>query len=308
LQISKNDKILSHSVEVIDTICRNSKDNILAKEYEKLSAQYKKLLNRSNRMIKINDKMSLSVINDNETLKEDKNNIIEFSKKKILNNISSQRKIKENHSEKTLEYIDKIEQLNINIKEYKKDLEKTKLEFKTLNIEFEKVSYDLNNSIENNRALNEKVNILKEFKVPFETILEKEITITRKLEENMVLVMYGIDNFTSVKNELFKLTTEETFILAMIRYLQTNLNKRDIVVHFDAEMFFLIIIDMDIEDIIVNLHKVGQKKVIHGSNISFSGGVTALKKDDDIDTIMQRCFDSYNKAITNNHASFIIKT
>ncbi len=304
---SKDEKALTHSLKIIDTICIESNDDILVDEYKKLSAQYKKLLNRSNRIVKISDSMQSSITNDNESLKEDKDKIIKFSKKKIFDNISSKREIKEQHTEQVLDYTNIINNSKQKISLYEKEITDVKFTLKITHKKLEKARNELVQLDKMNDKLLTQITVLKESQIAFENILEKEIISTRNANETLILGMYGIDNFVHLKNKLFEFTTEETFILGILRYLKSSLNKIDIVVYFEAEMFYILMPNIAIKDAINKLQKIARKRIIHKNNITFSGSVTYLTPEDDGDSIMERCFDSYNNAILSNNVSYIIK-
>lgn len=303
---TKEEKLIEHSQEIIDSVCDQSSDTVLAKEYKKLSKEYKKLSSRSKKIMKMNDKMHSSILNQNDSLVDDKNNILQYSKKKILTNISSQREVKEVFTTKIAQQIDTINKLNGQLLKYKQGDMGLSSKLNVTIKKLEKSNIKVEGLEKTNSALLTKIEAIKSFQTPFEKILEKEIISTRKTGEGLILAMMGIDDFANIKNKLLEFTTEDVFILGITKYLQHNLNKADTVVYFEAEMFYIMLIDTPMKNAIAKLKSLGQSRVLNNNNITLSSGLTYISKEDTIDSSIERCFDTYYTAILDSKPNVIL--
>lgn len=302
---TKEDKVIEKSNDVIDSF--KNKDEDLQQEYIELSKQYNKLYKRYNKIIKINDIMEGNVHNKTISLEDDKKNIINISKTKILDTITSNRLQKEKLVEDQVNDKQTIIELEKQLALYQKNASSASKELVNTVSTLEKTTIKVNKLEVENDRLNKEVVALKEIATPFEEVLEKEIENVRRNNDSFVLCMIGIDNFNSLKNKLFEFTTIENFVLGIMKYLKNSLNKRDTVIYFEAEMFYIMMPNSTIERALSIAKTMGKRRSINQLNITLSAGVTALKDDDDIDSIIERCFNAYNEAITDSLYSRVIE-
>jgi GGDEF domain-containing protein len=304
---SKEEKVLEHSLDIIESVCKNNAQNTLENEYMSLSKEYKNLLKRYNKIIKINDIMDENIINDNECLKEDKENIVKISKTKILDSITSKRELKEEFSKNSQEDRDTIKRLKEELERYKKSSVNVTERLTTTEIILKDTKTKVATLEEKNKKLNSEVQSLKEIATPFEETLEKEIFNARRNSDSLILCMIGIDNFNSLKNGLHTFTTIENFILGILKYLKHSLSKKDTVIYFEAEMFYILIPNKTLEQSVAICKMLGKRRSINKMDITLSAGISLLKDDDDTDDILGRCLQAYNIAINDSKHARIIE-
>jgi hypothetical protein len=297
LQKTKEEEVLDTAMNNIDSICAQSTDKVLVKEYKELSKHYKKLLTRSNKILKINDKMQFSILNDNESLEEDKKNILKYSKKKILSNVSSQREIKEQYSTKMVEYIEVIKNLKEKSNKYRTANNEHISQLKTITRKLDSSSKRLESKEKAYDVLSTKFDIFKESQMSFESLMEKEIISVRRNKDNLVLSILGIENFKTIRTKLEEFTTEDGFVLGIIKYLRNSLPKSDTIMYYRNEMFYIIMPYIKTEDAIEVLKKLGKQRVINGISIALVGSLTYINDEDDAVSLINRCYNTYKKAI-----------
>jgi len=228
---TKEEKVTKHSDAILETLCKNQEDQ-LSSEYKQLANEYKKLFKRYTRHSKISDLMDKTVISEKNSLEDDKKNIIKISKTKIMDSISNQRKLKDQHLQESSNNKQLIYKLQKELDQYKNiSTDTNKKLTKTTDI-LQKTKTKVQKLEEENSSLSMEVNALKELALPFEELLEKELLNVQKNQDNFVLCMIGIDNFNSLKNKLFEFTTIENFILGILKYLKNSLKKTDRVIYF----------------------------------------------------------------------------
>ena len=302
---TKEDKVLQNSNNIIETF--SSDKTPLELEYIEISKQYRKLLNRYNKIVKINDIMEKNVLNKNISLEDDKNTILKKSKTKILDTISSNRKLKEEHLEITSKDKQKIIELQKKLSLFEKNTSTVKEELTSTVSILQETKVKVKKLEEDNEKLSKEIITLKEIVTPFEEILEKELVNIRRNHDDFVLCIIGIDNFNILKNKLNEFTTVENFILGTLKYLKNSLKKSDTVIYFEAEMFYILMPNHTIEHAYDVCKMLGKRRTINQQNITLSAGITTLKDKDDTDSIIGRCLEAYSEAISDSLHSRVIK-
>ena len=281
--------------EVLDTLCIDPQDQKLADEYKKLLNQYKKIVKRSDKIIKMNDKMQLTIMNANDSLVEDKVNILHFSKKKILNNVSSQREIKEQYSVKMAEYIETIKTIKDKAEKCKIDNADNMAHLRTLARKYENNAIRLKNKEKSYDLLSVKFDIFKESQVSFESLLEKEIISVRRNGDNLALGILSIDSFESLRTKIEEFTTEESFLLAITKYLRNSLQKSDTVKYYKNGMFYTIMPYVETKKAIETIKTLSKTRVVNGISIALHGSLAYLTVEDDVASLISNCMTTYRK-------------
>lgn len=290
---SLEDVIVENSELFITKISEKfEEDEEILIEYKKLLKSYKKLAKRYNRTIKIGDGYTSNLMNKNEKLQT-------FTKKKVLESAATSRELKQ-------EYIDKLEHQQKEINDLQKKVNMQNSSFSDVNTKLtssRKESVVLKNK---NMALESKINVLKEFHTPFETLLEQEINRVRFNKQTLTLAMVGIDNYNNIKSKLSGFTTSENFILGIFKYLQNSLKKTDTVIYFEGEMFYIMMPYTTMESAIKTLNVIGHRRAIGQNNITLSSGVTLLKDKDTSDSMIKRCLEAYSNAMRDSNQLNVI--
>jgi GGDEF domain-containing protein len=291
---STEDGIIENSESFMLKISEKfDEDEEILLEYKKLLKNYKKLAKRYNKTIKIGDGYTSNMMDKNDKLQT-------FTKKKVLESVATSRELKQ-------EYIKKLEN-------QQKDINDLKQKVQMQNSSVSEISNKLTNSrkesvvLKNkNISLESKIDMLKELKVPFETLLEQDINRVRLTKQPLALAMVGIDNYDEIKSKLSGFTTSENFILGIFKYLQNSLKKTDTVTYFDDEMFYVLMPYAVMESAVNTLKVLGHRRAIGQNNITLSSGITFLKDKDTSGTMMERCLKAYNNAMTDKNQLNVIK-
>ena len=98
----QEDIIIKKGQELIDN---ETDKNIFFEQYPSLLKAYKKLFKRYNKMIKLSDNYSENVMDRNNKLQT-------FTKKKILENVSSTNELKKKYSNELIDNKNRIEKLS----------------------------------------------------------------------------------------------------------------------------------------------------------------------------------------------------
>jgi hypothetical protein len=290
---TSEDKIIEQCDLVLKNVNKEKNEESFILEYSKLLGRYKKLSSRLDKMMKINDKQNLSIINDNESLEEDKQNILVYSKKKIMSGISSSREKMNKHTEQITQYTEAIGSLQ---EQQKEDKEKIFELEKILKNAVQKLGTSNTKVVkleETTQKLQAKISILKGDTTLFHQVLENQIIASREAKQTLIAGVFGIDNYTSTKGKILEFIAEDKFISAMTKYLQNSTSKNHIIVYFESGVFFIMIKDTTMENTINKFKEIGKRKIVQGNSISFSGCFTHLTQDDNVDSISDRCFENF---------------
>jgi chromosome segregation ATPase len=305
--MSPEDKIAQDTKHKLDTVYKQSDDKNLVQYYEQLYLDYVKLLNRTKKMMKINDRQNLSILIDNESLANDKNEIIHHSKQRIMNSISSNREQIGTYSNKMSSYIDTIVSLKDKVKLIENENNKLTNTLKDMLKKSKQDDIKVKKLDEQIEQLQAKINIVSGDISQYKEMLEQEIQKTRKNKKFLIAGILGVDNYDKLKSKIVEFTEEDKFISAMTKYLQNSLNKSYDVVYFQAGMFLMIVRNIPINTTVKKFQEIGRKKIIQGVSITFSGYFTHLTQDDNADSISERYFESYHDMILNNQPNTVLE-
>ena len=282
--------IIEHTENLLSTLKSGdiTKDQLL-EEYTTLLQSYKDLNEKYTDI----QKSENTYISRNDDLQN-------LTKKKTFENASSIIELKEKYND------------DINL--YKTTIQNLKEEINNNNTKILKLSKELYNSkkelefLKNtNIELESQVKNLEEFNIPFETILQNEINNARNNDESLVLAITGIYNFANIRDKIKEFTTLNNFILGIFKYLVNNLRKEDTVKFIEVEMFYILLPNTDSNKATEILEKFSIEKDINHNNISLSSGFTTLKKDDTVDSIIERASYAYNESIKDTRHSLIVR-
>ena len=105
---TKEEVLIQNAQELIDS--KNYDDNKLLEDYKVLLKSYKKIFKQYNKIVKIGDNYSSKVMTQNDKFKT-------FTKKTILNSVSSKRKLETQFSAELLNSKKQIKILKYNLEE-----------------------------------------------------------------------------------------------------------------------------------------------------------------------------------------------
>lgn len=303
---SKEEKVIRTTQKIIELFEKSNENSIQIDDYKELFKQYQQLAKRYKKIIKINDSMSSQVINKNESLEQDKQNIIKISREKILSNITGSRKLQEKFSIDLNEQKELVKRLMNDLSSFEKLEEQSNQKLKKAMETLKVAELKQNELKQKNKELQMKVKALKEFTTPFDVIVEKEIISAKRTNVSLALCMIGIDNFEQIKGKLDGFTTVENFILGILKYLRQSLKKTDVVGYLKNEIFYILILDEHIENVKKSLKTLGKRRVINQINISLSSGCSFLKENDETLALIQRCANAYKESINNATEASVI--
>ena len=93
---TREEKVLENAESILEKLKKIYNDNDIAiTEYANLTKDYKKLVKRFNKIITMNDNSGKGLLLNAEKLKDNVDYTIQLAKKKILNNVTEQRRVKD---------------------------------------------------------------------------------------------------------------------------------------------------------------------------------------------------------------------
>ncbi len=306
--LTKEEKTIEASNIVIKDICPNSSDQDLAKEFEVLAKGYEKLNKRYNRIIKLNDSMHNAVVRENEDLESEKHHIVKVSKAKIMGNISSQRAIKETHSDATFENQKKLKDCisvqNILGDKLQATTDKFKKTVEVIGVLKEKTV--LLNDMKDD--LTRQLRFLEETTISFDELLDREITHMKATKEPLALAMLSIDNYVAIRSKLSEDHSEDELLTTIYKTIVSEAPDNSIIYYdTDDDIFHILIPYLDLDAANSAIISLVKKRVILKSSITLSGGVTSLNiLEDNTKVMTQRCLEIAQKAFENASKSTIL--
>jgi len=256
-------------------ITKADKNNESLNQYDNLLEEYTKLLDK------------------NEKLES-------FTKKKIFDNASSLRNIKEEHTKEIIKYKTIVKDLQEDIKKHidvtsKMNLELNKLKRYTLKVK------------KSNTELESKISILEEYQIPFEIVLETQLNKSDKENSTLIFAVIGIDNFLSIKNDISTFTTVDNFTLGIYKYIQKILTDEDTVYYFKNGTYFITISNKDIKSSKEILQNIGIKKMINKIPVTISSCIISKQEDDTPSSLLEKGLNAYDNLMLTHELSQVIE-
>ena len=231
----------------------------------------------------------------------DKNEKLEaFTKKKIFDNASSLRTIKEEHTKEIIKYKTIVKELQEDIKKHinvtsKMSLELNKLKRYTLKIK------------ESNTELESKISILEEYQIPFEIVLETQINKSEKDNSSLIFAVIGIDNFLSIKPAVETFTTIDNFTLGIYKFIQKILSQEDTVYYFKNGTYFITISNKDMQSSKEILKNIGIKKMINKIPVTISSCIISREENDTPSSLLEKGLNAYDELMKTHELSQVIE-
>jgi GGDEF domain-containing protein len=226
------------------------------------------------------DNFGMSVIKDNDKLKNNVTYAINLGRDKLQHNIEEHKKTKEQFQLCRL----KDKQIINDLKEELSNIGNLKEKPKQAN------KSNKDNVLDKVEVANYDINEKKYFKKSYEEILTNELNNIKDKNETFTLVKLTIDRFDKLQHQF---STENinplNIIKGLYRFFLTSLSNKDIVYYSHSNIYYIIFKELSIEKVKSYIKKINVTKEIGILTISFSISATRYKENDTFESINDRC-------------------
>lgn len=290
----KEERVIEHSIEILEELHRIYKEGIGIDEYLKLLNEYKKLYKRYTRTIKLSDSMGKGVLDENDTLSENLQYTIKTARSKLLENVTEHRKTKEvslKYKEVVKEYEEALQESYKENSELEKKLNYYIKEYGEIGNTF------YNNSTAENSSILDGLLPSQYKDMSIKNIVYSELSIEKN---NFTLIKIALQNFEEMIPIIQKNSSVANFILGTYKYIKNNLSKDDIVINDNHEVFYIIIKNKSINQVKESLEKLNRKRTVMNFPIKFHMGLTQfIEEKDNADILLRRCENAFLLSQTN---------
>ncbi len=279
---TKEDKIIEKSASALEDLNKlYNHDGRAVIEYTKLFDEYKKLLKRFNKTIKMNDSNGMSIMKTTESLKDTVDYTIKKAREKLFYNVGEHRKTKEF-------YAHKIDETNKIIKQLQNELDSAHQKIAAL--ETKQIHNTKSLFTSGTTTINEEINLPIFKDISWDTLLNKEITNSKKFNKELYVAKLSIDNFQQIAISIEKSGSVTGFYRAIVRYINITLGKNTLVYYSHDNVIYLIFTAISQQEIDEKLQKLNAKKRFSDIIIIFSVGVSKFDNENDtFETISEKC-------------------
>ncbi len=290
MRASKEEKVVHHSENILKKLENISSDGVVTSEYRKLLSEYKRLQKRFEKTIKQSDMMGHGIMNKNDSLNDNLQYTLKTARTKLMDTIVEQRKIKE-ISNKTLVKLKMLEKSYDELYEQNSINEK-KLKHYIAQYGNIKESVYVQDSTKSNTKI--------EVNPPFyrnKTIHQAILLESPSDKSQFVISKIGIKDVESVLQAAEQLTSLNTFLVAIYKYIKSYLNdKEDFLFHHKKDEFYVLSNKKEIEDIEYLMDKLNTKREIMDIKIEFIATITKFVEEEDTEeVVLQRCDYAFSK-------------
>lgn len=136
-------------------------------------------------------------------------------------------------------------------------------------------------------------------RLKLDSILDKEVTRSRRYKNMFGISIMDIDNFKNV-NDTYGHQVGDNILQEVAKVLKQCIRDTDYVGRWGGEEFLLICLEVDENALHVLIEKIKNRiknhDFLHVEQITASFGVTSYKKDDGVESILKRADDALYKA------------
>ena len=276
--------------KVLEKIINQTIDkDTLADEYNRLLKSYKRLSKRYDKTNKMNDRGQRDSLNQNESLKVDKQNIQIVAKNKIMNSIKLTREVKEQYNQKISSDKQMIEKLEGKLKEVSEDyyLSLKKIEKLTK----PKIKYKDDLTIK--ELYHRNINLEKYKTFTYEQLLDKEIHDANKNKKTFVAIKLTIDGLIDSFKEEGETSTN--ILNAILKSINGSLKTQDVIYFVYPNIFYILLLNKDIKESQSMLNIIMKPRQINKMHILFSLGITQFIINNDTHNTIENRLDIANK-------------
>ncbi|MGM0640924.1 MAG: GGDEF domain-containing protein [Thermotogota bacterium] len=172
--------------------------------------------------------------------------------------------------------------------------------FITLTTISKKIIKELEDKVKRITKISEKDEMLDIYnRSKFLSVLESEIYRSRRYNHNLSLIMIDIDYFKDINDEHGHLEGDK-ILIKISNLIKSEIREIDLFARYGGDEFMILNPETKLKDAIKlaeRLRKKIEKKIfVKKEKVTCSFGVTELKKDDDIDSLLKRVDDYLYKA------------
>jgi len=279
---TKEDKIIEKSAGVLEDLNKlYNHDGRAVIEYTKLFDEYKKLLKRFNKTLKMNDSNDLHILKNTESLKDTVDYTIKKAREKLFYNVGEHRKTKEF-------YTLKMAEANKTIKQLQKELDNAHQKIAELETKQTHTTKSLFSS--GSTTIIEEINLPIFKDLSWNDLLTKEIETAQNFKKELYVAKLTIDNFEQIATSLEDFGTVTGFYRAIVRYLNITLGKNTLVYYSHDNVIYLIFTAISESQIKEKIQKLNTKKRFNNIVILFSVGIVRFDGENDtFEIINEKC-------------------
>lgn len=290
MRVSKEEKVVHHSENILKKLENISNEGVVTSEYRKLLSEYKRLQKRYEKTMKQSDIMGNSIMNKNDSLNDNLQYTLKTARTKLMDTIVEQRKIKE-ISNKTLVKLKMLEKSYDELYEQNSINEK-KLKHYIAQYGNIKESVYVQESEKNNAKI--------EINPPFyrnKNIHQAILLESPQDKSQFIVAKIGIKDFDTVLQSIEQLTSLNTFVQAIFKYIKSHLNdKDDFLFHHKKDEFYLLSNKKEIVNVENLIEKLNTKREIMDIKIEFIATITKfIEEEDTEEVVLQRCDYAFSK-------------
>lgn len=286
---SKEEKNIEHGDEVVKELHKVYKQGIAIVEYSKLLKAYKTLYKRYEKTIKLSDVMGNGIMQKNDNLIDNLQYTVKAARTKLMDNVIEHRKTKETSSRYLLKSKMLEDSYNMLFEQHSVNEKKLKYYIKT----YGDISHNMYTQV------SEKENTKFDINPPFyrNKTIKHALTLESPHDKTLfVLSKIGVKGFDKIVDKIVQVTSLNSFMLAISKYIGNYLDKNDFLFHHKMDEFYIISNKKSIEAIKELIDKLNTKREVMNFEVHFCAGVTKfIVNEDTEEMILQRCDYAFSK-------------
>lgn len=291
IRFRKEVQAIYNSEEMLKELNRIYLEGVCIDEYEKLLEEYKRLYKRYEKIMKVSDLAGHSIMQKYDLLNNNFDYAIKTARHNLFENTAEHKKTKvilSNYKEKMYEYENALNEL----------LNENTIIQKKLN-SYEKHFGEIKHQFLGELDLENRNKKEKKFEnISFEKIISLAFD---KTEDNYILIKLKLRNFDKNIQIIEEKTSVKSFIEKIYTFVERNLNNDSILYYETKGIFYIVLVNEEIEDAKSLEKKINSKRDIYNVEIAFNMAIsTYIKEEDSIDRILRRCDIGLDEAISKN--------
>ncbi len=286
---SREDIIIDNANSILEKIENNDSDNeIIISEYKNLLKSYNKLNKKYKKIVKIGDSYSSQVMTKNNDLQT-------FTRKKVLENVTSQREIKEEYTKELIKSKETIKSLNSKLEEVSAKYYESQKKLEKL----VKPKAVFKNTDTEQNIYHQEINLDKFKSKSYSEILNNEIAYANKYGKPFVAGKITINGNIG---QLSKDESTGTNILrAILKSINGSLKTNDSIYFTYPNIFYIVLVNTTLKDSKQLLDVLMKSTKLAKLDLYLSFGLAEFEIDKDMfDTILHRITTANQKAAMNN--------
>lgn len=291
---SQEEKNIENGDEVVKELHKVYTDGIAIVEYSKLLKAYKTLYRRYEKTIKLSDVMGNGIMKKNDNLQDNLKYTVQTARTKLMDNVVEHRKTKETSSRYLLKNKMLEESYNTLFEQNSVNEKKLKYYVKT----YGDIAHNMYTQV------GEKENTKFDINPPFyrnKTIKHALLLESPHDKTQFILSKIGVQSFDNIVDKIMQLTSLNSFMVAISKYISNYLDKNDFLFHHKMDEFYIISNKKEIDTIKELIDKLNTKREVMNFDVHFCAGITQfIENEDSEEILLQRCDYAYSKVKKEN--------